>query len=1070
VPGAKQPFLSKFDDPKTRDWAYFQSADAIRRLPELLGYAHHILRAFEKDVLGITGVLCIDSRPTIYFRRDKKPLSWTEANRLHRIFWNQGIATVLILADPERLRIYSSQARPVDLNSADENPPALIGAQLENIADLLELEQLLHEVASGQFYHEHAGQFDEKLAVDECLLKNLADTRDRLITGEHRFKNEETAHALLGRLIFLCYLTDRGVINWSDYENEVGKDIKDVRQLLTDYDYKEGKQRLYRLFKRLQDTFNGSMFDQNLETEARRLKPVHYEVLREFFSVTDVATGQGTLGFWAYDFSVIPVETISAVYEDFLSKEDAEGKRKKGAYYTPRHLAEMVVDIAIADDPDWARRRYLDCSCGSGIFLVTLFNRLASHWVFQHDKATYRQQADALLKILHEQLCGVDIERTACRIACFSLYLAFLDQFDPRDIHEFALKAGRGRKVLPKLLRYRKSRWREDFNPTILEGDFLQSDTTTDKFDYLIGNPPWSDRGTKQEAWRFMQHAPEHLLDRGCGCLLLPAKVFFNKTDELQAEWFDAVTVERIVNLSDFRHILFEHAKCPALIVRFSNTQPAVDHRIQYDTPKVSGTDCRDGVITILPRDRKRLQQTALLAVARRKQTPRFWKQYFSGTPRDWRLLDLLDEMPKLDAIAKPFSKDKENKARFWTSEGIKPNKNGTHKPWWDDEHLYLSARLQTTALFVLEKDCEAVGKRFHPVVERRRDPKLFVPPLIVVSYGFGKIAFCDFPVLFQHSLRVITSSAANPSAREADSDLMFFLTAYLRSSLAKYYLFHISANWGIERDKVHLFELIQLPFPLPGDSFAHADAADIVAKTAAAAKSLRDELAVELNQLHKEREKKNLLVDSKQFQEMLAAFSEKRRKKVDSLQARLERDIYRYFDLTDEEIALVDDTVKYIEPSSTPPNRETVRNAEVPTLKTVSEKDEVLLKYANTLTATLNEWADGGRTRVEASAARLDHNPFVLFHLRQTNRPRAFRFEKFNNQIEAVLERIYEASREKQGRFNYPRAVTFFDDDHISIYLLKPNTLSHWTRSAALNDADEIFAEVIRQRRANTR
>jgi hypothetical protein len=118
----------------------------------------------------------------------------------------------------------------------------------------------------------------------------------------------------------------------------------------------------------------------------------------------------------------------------------------------------MVVDIAIADDFEWAQRRFLDCSCGSGIFLVTLFNRLASHWVFNHETATYRERADALLKILHEQLCGVDIKRTACRIACFSLYLAFLDQFEPRDIHEFARKAGRGRKVLPKLLRYRKSK------------------------------------------------------------------------------------------------------------------------------------------------------------------------------------------------------------------------------------------------------------------------------------------------------------------------------------------------------------------------------------------------------------------------------------------------------------------------------------------------------------------------------------------------------------------------------------------------------------------------------------
>ena len=54
------------------------------------------------------------------------------------------------------------------------------------------------------------------------------------------------------------------------------------------------------------------------------------------------------------------------------------------------------------------------------------------------------------------------------------------------------------------------------------------------------------------------------------------------------------------------------------------------------------------------------------------------------------------------------------------------------------------------------------------------------------------------------------------------------------------------------------------------------------------------------------------------------------------------------------------------------------------------------------------------------------------------------------------------------QGRFIYPRAVTFFDG--ASIYLLKPNTVLHWSRSAGLNDADEIFAEVIRQRRVKSK
>ena len=41
------------------------------------------------------------------------------------------------------------------------------------------------------------------------------------------------------------------------------------------------------------------------------------------------------------------------------------------------------------------------------------------------------------------------------------------------------------------------------------------------------------------------------------------------------------------------------------------------------------------------------------------------------------------------------------------------------------------------------------------------------------------------------------------------------FLAAYLRSPLA-YFLFHTSSNWGVSRQKVHVEELLRLPFPVP--------------------------------------------------------------------------------------------------------------------------------------------------------------------------------------------------------------------------------------------------------------
>ncbi|MCY3019332.1 MAG: N-6 DNA methylase [Planctomycetota bacterium] len=1046
---------------RTGAWAYFRSADEVKREPALLGYAHHILRAFEPNVLGITGVMCVDDRPTVYFRRYEKPLSWVDANRLHRIFWNQGIATVLILADPDRLRIYSGQAQPVKEGDATEQPKALIEAPLKNIADLLELEDLLHDIASGQFYTRHPDHFDQKQAVDECLLRNLGAARDKLVSATGGMR-EEAAHALLGRLIFLCYLTDRKIINWSDYEDDVGDNVRSIRELLEAYNSSEGLDRLYRLFRRLGRAFNGSMFDQTLGTERRKIRTSGYTALRLFFSVGDVTTGQQSLPFWAYDFGVIPVETISAIYEDFLTKEDAEGKHKQGAYYTPRHLAEMAVDVAIAGDTGWHARRYLDPACGSGVFLVTLFNRLASRWEYDHPLATYKQRADALLGILHRQLCGIDIQRTACRIACFSLYLAFLDHFEPRDLYrDFQRRARRKHdKILPKLMHYTGSTWRETHSPTVVQGDFLRRDTVTQQFDVIIGNPPWSDRGTKQKAWEFMQHASLHLRDGGHGCLLLPAKVFFNKTDQLQREWLSAVTLERVINLSDFRFILFEHAKCPALIVRFLNAAPDAEHRFDYETPKVSGADCRDGVVTIFPHDRKRLRQDAVLAAADRKEAPKLWKRYLSGSPRDLRLLDLLDDMPRLGRLACTAYRAPARRTRWLKGQGVQPDTKLKCKepqyPWWKKDRLFLDARTDCIQMFVFPDDCKPVGNRL-PRLYFARHPDLFEPPLVVASQGFGKVAFCDFPVLFQHSLQSITVASSEPAKRAADADLLLFLTAYLRSSLARYYLFHTAANWGTERDKVHLFELLQLPFPIPGDHSAHPEAKAIVAKVASAAKALQKTLAQDSRRLHDLRASTEWdpAADTEE------AFAARRQRQIAELQAELEPEVYRYFDLTDEEIALVEDTNNIFEPSSTPPNRK----AAVPSLAFVGEK--ALATYAETLTATLNEWAKGGVSRVQASAVRFSEKPFVLLTLQQVNDPRPFRFAHADAKAQALLARIYDAARQSQGRLEYPRAVTFFDGSRV--HLLKPATLVQWTRTAALNDADEIFAEVVRQRRGRS-
>ena len=125
----------------------------------------------------------------------------------------------------------------------------------------------------------------------------------------------------------------------------------------------------------------------------------------------------------------------------------------------------------------------------------------------------------------------------------------------------------------------------------------------------------------------------------------------------------------------------------------------------------------------------------------------------------------------------------------------------------------------------------------------------------------------------------------------------------------------------------------------------------------------------------------------------MLKGFTTTRLKQARSVQDALETLVFRYFDLTEEEIDLVEDTASVYHPSATPTSREIVRQGEMPTLQPVT--NTALQEYANVLTGTLNGWAESGRLRVSASAAPFDDRPFVLLSLRQTRSPVRFRLPR---------------------------------------------------------------------------
>jgi hypothetical protein len=1029
-------------------------------------FAYHHLIAVAWKELELDSVLCINGLPTVYIHRSKEPISARDAAELHKCFWNQGIATLLLLMDPTKFHVYSAQTFPTNPDKQVEIRDQ--AAQIESDLDLATLsmwfDRLCVQLETGAYYRNHATKFQREQTVDQYLLLNLSDTRDALTKGNAALSIPQ-AHAFLGRILFTCYLIDRGIIHLSDYFEISGKRLIDFLDSRSPAQSLKG---LYeKLFPDLRKRLNGSMFDGDLETEQGYITPKHIEFLARFLAGDHVAQSQQSLGFWTYDFQMIPTETISGIYEDFLKAEDEKVKHKNGAFYTPRLLAEMTLDVLLENETgSLLKKRFLDPSCGSGIFLVLLFNRLAAEWIHRNPKKAknYEVRAEALRNIFRDNLRGIDLNPTACHIACFSLYLAYLDQFDPRSIRQHCETIG---KFLPNLITSSQSnqpKGRRERIPVIMEADFLKHTTPEqERFDYIIGNPPWAERGrAKSLEQRFMAAAPAHLKKEASGGFLLPSKVLLNKTNAFQGEWLQMVSPEKVVMLADYRMILFAKAKCPCMIIRFRN-QPADAARrenrwIEYITPKVYGIETRSSAISVSPEDQKWIRPGQLLYAIDQGNAPNFWKSLFWGTPRDQKLLSTYEEFPSLGDFAGTPTEFRAGKKRWAKGQGFQPLKLGasseiiTKLTWPLDDTFIPARRVNHIPIFPLQK-AETLGEYLSShdyrldLLHRSRDEQIYKPPLILFNQGFSHFAFFDYPVRFQHSLQSISG---NPE----DTDALLFLTAYLKSKLSYYFIFHTGANVGTERTKAQLEEVLNLPFFLPDFEFAPDNAASTLKKVAAAMRRLKTKLEKRWDVLVPEPSDDFILAPDTQEEKIKnwEAFAKKETERV--MSQTINPLIYDYFDLIDQEVVLVEDTFDILRESITPGKLDNCRG-------TRQELDETAIQnYAEQLITTLHSWMlPDTPVRINA-VCRINRSlGLANVELIQSKTAEPVIVEELSEKEAFAYFRLEQAATEEHGSLRYLRSIRRFDKDRIRIY--KPARLGFWMRSTAINDASALHAEI---------
>lgn len=1005
--------------------------------------------------LDLKAAITIHNQPTVYFTEvGKKDLEYE--TRLHRQFWNQGTATILVVADPSEVRFYSSFVSPKSevIKDNDSGELRLIEAlDLSSFA----IQEFAMEVVNGKYYQRNQEHFDSSQCVDQLLLGNLRTTLEQL---KREKLPDNFAHSLIGRVLFLFYLQDRGIIPALTNAHYLNVEKSDLRDSFAKFDAEEAKEKLFTLFESLHPIFNGSLFGGDLEESKRHITVEHIQIIQKLITgKQDVKSGQNYL--WEmYDFEMIPIELISTIYESFLQ---ANPKKKKnfGAFYTPRFLAESTVDVAVENWNTLLDKKVLDPACGSGIFLVILFKRMSSEWINRNPKASIIARWNAMKSILTE-LYGIDVNETAVHITCFSLYLAFLDQMKSGEISELQtelIQMNPREKILPIL-----------FGKTILCRNFFELPLNFDiTFDLVIGNPPWTGRNHKQDpkilSWidkrcesseqkcqkndlnaiffpqrqsavPFLWKSLDHVSGKSLVCFLIPTRVLLGTGMlNFQKKWLSETSIERIVQMADFRHILFENAKCPGTIVRFNCNKPDFDNAIIiHDTPKVSRNDPRSSFVTIYQEDRHLVYQYDILEARYLGGVTSAWKQLFRGTERDFRLIRRLENIVNPQKTIgnlcekegwasgqgfKVFHQEKADKKTEYPTP-----KRRKHPDSW----IYVDANAKDVLnLALVKSEHSPIGDRFQTLYSLPKD-EIFKPPLVLINQGFTHFAYVDFPVLFQDSLQSIACQDAGEN-----KTLLLFLCGVLNTKMAMYYYFHTSANLGVERSKVHLDELKRFPFPLPDDFDNPQDKWKIVERVA------------------------KYVLDAKAELERENTLPIQREEIVSQAKKGIQKLVYEYYEIAPWEEILIDDTVDILMPSVTP------KRTNVKKLVTLQPSDQSHRKqYADLLCKAINTWCHHPKMGISAHAELAEEFGLGVLILEKQpiseSESAKYREEKIDSSkaVEMILS-IQRSLREQNPSLVMQKRYVYFEPDRA--YIIKPLQIQCWTRTAALNDADDIFA-----------
>ena len=678
--------------------------------------------------------------------------------------WNKGSAPLLWVVEPSQTTLYNGFAEPqpggsvakARLDTFHHNGTTVAPRTGLGLADLSTRAGLL-AMETGTFWHQEK-RINRRHAVDARLLSDIASLEREL---RHAGLSVDRAQGLIGRAIFAQYLIDRGIIAESFLREEFdGASLPDILG---------NRPEANRLFRLLVEKFNGDMFPSTGVMPAGE----HLEHVASFLK--GEATGQGSL--LPYRFDLIPVELISAIYEQFVHSAEDDHADKLDIHYTPLAAVSLIMDEVMQDVS--GQEKVLDITCGSGVFLVEALRRL----VDAKAKARSGKRTRAMVRqALEQQVFGVDQSEAAIQVAAFSLYLAALE-FDPDPWNEAGLQFAplRGK--------------------TLHVSDAHHVDLPT-KFDIIVGNPPWTYGGKsatadrRSQGWSgaksprgqsfdFANRAKEFARDNARFGMLLSANPFFATSEtgrRAAQELVQSLSPVTLIDLSSQKW-LFRNAQMPAmgLIARYRPQQELERMalvRVPWSHAAKSGH-----TLKVASSDVK------MLSLESWRRNPALFKSGFVGRLHDHLLLEDLFERyrplkDRLAAVGTGFHL------------GLTRGNRSADATFLNDMPLLDKTWLRRFSLRTADLPQFEEQTAEHP-----RDPRIYRAPLLIVRENLRKsprpvVAVADTDVVY-------TKSFYSVSFRREHGNLANLLAGILSSSYAAWHLYVAGPDLGVWKRRV---------------------------------------------------------------------------------------------------------------------------------------------------------------------------------------------------------------------------------------------------------------------------